>query len=70
MVRERQGPVADDLARFMAFAGHDQNIARAKLPDGGADGLGAVADLAGAGSACEDLGADRGRILASEDYRP
>ena len=65
VVRERQGPVADDLARFMALAGHDQNIARAKLADGGADRLGAVADLARAGRACQDLGADRGGILGA-----
>ena len=32
VVRERQGPVADDLARFMAFAGHDQDIARREAP--------------------------------------
>ena len=47
VVRERQGPVADDLARFMTFAGHDQNIALAKLVHGRADGLSAVSDLAG-----------------------
>ena len=28
VVRERQGPVADDLAGFVAFAGDDQHVAR------------------------------------------
>ena len=32
VVRERQGPVANDLARFMALAGHDQDIARFEAP--------------------------------------
>ena len=39
VVRERQRPVADDLAGFMALAGHDQDVAGAKLPHGRADRL-------------------------------
>src|SRR4051812_28696381 len=63
VVRERQCALADDLARFMTFAGNHQYVARPETANGGADRLGAVADLARNGRGREDLGPDRGGIL-------
>ncbi len=49
VVGERQYPVADDLAGFVALAGDQQHVAGLQLRDGVADRLAAVADLDGAG---------------------
>ncbi len=45
MVAERQYPVADNLAAFMALSGHKQDIARLQCGNRAADRLAAVADL-------------------------
>jgi hypothetical protein len=39
MVGERQNPVADDLAGFMAFSGHDEHVPCAKFLHGRVNSL-------------------------------
>ncbi len=55
--------LAHDLARFVAFSGHHNDVPRLHHSDRRADRFGAIADLAGARRAGQDLGADGGRIL-------
>ena len=65
VIAERQYPVADDLAGFVALAGNQQHVARAQFRHRRADRLAAVADLARAGRRGQDRRADRGGIFAA-----
>src|SRR5262245_42965228 len=65
VIAERQYPLADDLAAFMTLAGNQQDVARCKRLDGGANRFAAVANLDRAGRGLEYRGADGGRIFAA-----
>jgi hypothetical protein len=65
MIRERQYPVADDLAAFMTLAGDEQRVPRFERGDGAADRLAAIPDLRRADGAREDFGADTRRYFAA-----
>src|SRR5262245_47611668 len=56
VVREGQDRRPDDLPRLVTLAGDQQQIAMAEQARSGANRLGAVADLARAGAAGENLG--------------
>jgi hypothetical protein len=57
--------VADDLARLMALAGHQQDIAVLEPLDGPGDRLAPASDLDAARTGGHDGGADGGRVLAA-----
>ncbi len=65
VIRERQHGRADDLPGLVALAGDQQHVALAEQARAGADRLGPVADLACAGAAGQDLGADGRGVLAA-----
>src|SRR5450432_1621255 len=63
MIRKRQHGRADDLTGLVALASNEQKIARTEQARAGSNRLGPVTDLARAGTAREDLGADGLRAL-------
>src|SRR4029078_6689383 len=65
MIRERYHGRADGLARLVALAGHQQNIASAQSCDRVADGRSPVGDLDGAGRTGQDFAANGGGALAA-----
>src|SRR5439155_6701147 len=64
VVAKRYGRLADRLAAFVAFAGHQQNVALRQRLDGHADGACPVAGIDSVRAAGKHLGADAARILA------
>ena len=66
VIGERQRPVADDLAGFVALAGDQQHVARLQARDrrrGSPRARSPISTRAGRGG--QDRGADRGRIFAA-----